>query len=76
MGVPVKGVAGKALDQYWPTKPVPLPIAELLRKVAMATALGTKPALNALALTAPELVSTNGAVYKRELVPGELLSRV
>src|SRR5215471_9370444 len=76
VGEPGNGFPGSALDQYCPTNPFPVPTTELLRKVAMATELATSPLLNALAFTAAELVSTNGAVYKRELVPGTLPSSV
>ena len=48
--------------QYWPSKPVPLPMDELLMKLALTGALATDPALNAMAVTATEFVSTKGAL--------------
>src|SRR5437588_1780754 len=76
VGAPVNGAVGKELDQYCPKSPVPLPTTELLRKLALAIALASKPVLKALAVTAPELVTAKGPVYRSELVVGTVLSRV
>ena len=49
---------------------------ELIVKLAEAMALSMDPLLSALALTAPELVSVNGLLYRIELLVGSLPSIV
>ncbi len=48
------------LAKYWPNNPVPEPIDELLRKLALAIPLLTAPALEAMACTPALLVSVKG----------------
>src|SRR5580692_7566412 len=62
--------------QYWPSNPVPSPMAELLMKLALVVPLGTSPATKAAAVTDNEFVNSNGPVYGIELVVGTLPSKV
>src|SRR5438874_1363346 len=75
VGVPVNGFVLEWFEKYSPCRPVPLPTAELLKKLAVTTEL-TSFDNAATALTATLFVSTNGPVYKSELVVGVELSTV
>jgi len=50
------------LAQYWPSKPVPVPVAELLMKLAAAKPLLNAPAAAAMACKLALWVKTNGPV--------------
>ena len=50
------------LAQYFPNKPIPVPMAELLMKPALATPLLTAPGWAAMACTLALVVKTKGPV--------------
>ena len=49
-------------DQYWPSKPMPLPMAAVLMNVAVAAPLLAAPDFTAMAVTFSVVVTVNGAV--------------